>query len=240
MPRSTNEGLIVERDNIVLDGAGHKVQGNGQSSAILVEGRTGVTLTRFLLQGFYWGLEIRDSRQCVIAGNNLTAGMYCIYLSDSSNNKFYHNNIFGALYYSNSNNVWDNGYPSGGNFWEGYPYPDEKSGTSQDLPGSDRIGDIPVDEEIFSQGGTNVDNYPLMKSQSIADFDPNTIDSPSGTVVPTETPYPTTESSSSATADPTPSPSVPEFSSPILAGVLCISVLIAAFLFAKKNSKLNA
>jgi hypothetical protein len=165
IPGTTNEGIIIEKDNIVLDGAGHKLRGHGESSAILMEKRSGVTITGFLLDNFYYGLEIWNSTLCTISRNNLTAVMYPIYLKNSSDNKFYHNNIYRYPYYENSNNVWDNGYPSGGNYWNGYPYPDAKSGPNRNLPGSDGIGDTPVAEEIFSAGGTNVDRYPLMSNK---------------------------------------------------------------------------
>jgi hypothetical protein len=167
IPGTTNEGIIIEKDNIVLDGAGHKLRGHGESSAILMEKRSGVTITGFLLDNFYYGLEIWNSTLCTISRNNLTAVMYPIYLKNSSDNKFYHNNIYRYPYYENSNNVWNNGYPSGGNYWNGYPYPDAKSGPNQNLPGSDGIGDTPVAEEIFSAGGTNVDRYPLMSKQTL-------------------------------------------------------------------------
>ena len=95
MPSSTNEGIIVEADNIVLNGAGHTVQGHGDSDAIYLDTRTNVTVQNFLLEDFYWGLTIIDCTQCTIYGNNLSAAMYSLYLSDSSNNIIYHNNIFG-------------------------------------------------------------------------------------------------------------------------------------------------
>ena len=44
--------------------------------------------------------------------------------------------------YSNESiNVWDYGYPSGGNYWSDYVGVDAKSGPHQDLLGSDGVGD---------------------------------------------------------------------------------------------------
>jgi hypothetical protein len=162
IPSSTNEGIIIERDNVILDGAGYRVLGNGESSAILLEDLLGVTITGFTLENFYWGLEIRGCINCVIYGNNLTAVNYPIHITYSDDNLFYHNNVLGPLYYADSDNQWDNGYPVGGNYWMGYPYADSKRGPDQNLPGSDGIGDVQVGEEIFSSGGDNVDRYPLM------------------------------------------------------------------------------
>lgn len=229
MPRSTNEGIKVERDNIVLDGAGHKLEGNGQSSAIYMNGRVNVTITGFVLNNFYWGLEIWSSTQCTFSESDLSAVFYSIYIVDSSNNKFYHNNIYGdpLPYYRNASNTWDNGYPSGGNYWEGYPYADVKSGVGQNLPGSDGIGDTPIGEEIFNQGGINVDNYPLMSKQVISNLNPNPSSSPSASASPIET----------STTTPTPSPSVPEFSSTVLIGLFIIPVVAGALLYRKKQYK---
>jgi hypothetical protein len=162
IPRTTNYGIIIEKDNIVLDGAGHKLRGHGQSSAILLEGRVGVTITGFRLDNFYWGLEMQNSAHCIITRNNLTALMYPIYLEGSSNNKLHHNNIYHEPFNENSSNTWDDGYPSGGNYWDGYPYPDVKSGPGQNLPNSDGIGDKPVTEEMFPLDPSNTDRYPLM------------------------------------------------------------------------------
>ena len=93
--------------------------------------------------------------------------MYSIYLGNSSSNKFYHNNIYRIPYYTlGCENTWDNDYPSGGNYWAEYPYPDAKKGANQDQNGSDGIGDVAVSDEIFSQGGANVDRYPLMAKQT--------------------------------------------------------------------------
>jgi parallel beta-helix repeat protein len=77
----------------------------------------------------------------------------------SRNVLVHHNNIIGnqiqALdYYSNS---WDDGYPSGGNYWSDYFGMDIHSGPGQNMPGSDGIGDTP-----YVIDGDSQDNYPLM------------------------------------------------------------------------------
>jgi len=54
-------------------------------------------------------------------------------------------------------NVWDDGYPSGGNFWSDYEGVDEKSGSNQDQPGSDGVGDTAYAIDV-----NNTDRYPLM------------------------------------------------------------------------------
>jgi parallel beta-helix repeat protein len=235
MPTDNVEGIKIEKDNIMLDGAGHKVTGIGGSSAIMMRGRVGVTITRFSLENFRLSLEIRSCQQCIISGNSMIDAYYCVYLVDSSGNNLHHNNIFGTVYYVNSNNIWDNGYPSGGNYWDGYPYADEKNGAAQNLPGADGIGDQPAGEEFLREGGTNVDNYPRMTMQSISDYNPE-LGISSGTPQPLET------SSSLATANPTSSPSVPEFPSSMLLGLLAIITVAGALIMRgniRKKKKSN-
>jgi parallel beta-helix repeat protein len=92
-----------------------------------------------------------------IANNNL--GVYSIY---SSGNLIFHNNFVNntdqASNYQ-STNVWDNGYPSGGNYWSDYTGVDLYSGPNQDIPGSDGIGDTP-----YVIDADNRDRYPLMNA----------------------------------------------------------------------------
>jgi len=62
---------------------------------------------------------------------------------------------------------WDDGYPSGGNFWSNYTGIDEKKGPNQDQPGSDGIGDTP-----YVIDALNSDKYPLMTPQVHLDSTP--------------------------------------------------------------------
>ncbi|MEE8573297.1 MAG: NosD domain-containing protein, partial [Gemmatimonadota bacterium] len=81
-------------------------------------------------------------------------------------NRFYHNRFVanGAQVLDDAPTnpgaeaqTWDNGYPSGGNFWSDYTGADLKSGPDQNLPGSDGIGDTP-----YAVTAIAWDNYPLM------------------------------------------------------------------------------
>ena len=58
--------------------------------------------------------------------------------------------------------VLDDGYPSGGNYWSDYSGDDMLSGSGQDLPGSDGIGDTP-----YIVNPANVDRYPYMEAFDI-------------------------------------------------------------------------
>jgi parallel beta-helix repeat protein len=90
----------------------------------------------------------------------------------SNDNLIYHNkfenNSQQAFNYFNCTNQWDNGYPSGGNYWSDYNGSDVLSGPLQNILGSDGIGDSPY----VIPGGFQLDKdrYPLL--------------SPSGSVFP--------------------------------------------------------
>jgi parallel beta-helix repeat protein len=116
------------------------------------------------------GIKLELSSSNTIANNTCSFNKVGISISFSTNNKIYHNNIVAnsdqALDTSNNGNQWDNGYPSGGNFWSEYNKSDDFSGPGQDLPGSDGIGDMPYEIDTDSQ-----DNYPLI-SRSDSNFKP--------------------------------------------------------------------
>ena len=84
-------------------------------------------------------------------------------LYSSSGNSIYHNNVKAYLTEAHDDspigNQWDNGYPSGGNYWDSYSDVDQYSGPNQDQPGADGIGDSPK----AITGGANKDRYPLVQ-----------------------------------------------------------------------------
>lgn len=248
-----NDSIVVQRDNIVVDGAGYTVQGSGNGTGVDLSGRNNVTIKNANIKGFDVGAGIRlgESSNCNISGNNLSNNFYGflidrsrnnlvfennisnnfygfellynvsnsaissnnitnnvvgIYLDSLSknnvisgnnvtnngwgvelatsynntifgndilnnrqdgisligsfNNKIYHNNVVGngqQVDTHNAANVWDDGYPSGGNYWSNYVGVDLYRGPYQNITGSDGIGDTP-----YVIDASNQDNYPLM------------------------------------------------------------------------------
>jgi len=122
---------------------------------------------------FHWseGIMIMQSSHNTFEGNNIIDNNRGGYFAGitigfqkgfSSGNKFFHNNIANRgkqveLQGQWEPTMWDNGYPSGGNYWSDYHGVDLYSGPYQNETGSDGIGDTPyvIDEN-------NVDHYPLM------------------------------------------------------------------------------
>jgi parallel beta-helix repeat protein len=229
------DSLVVERDNIVLDGAGYELHGTGvlEARGIDLTGRTNVTVQHTTIRQFYWGIslsssshntvsrnDVRDTYRDAIqldfssnfnivsantivnneaglavlasssnhlSDNNITANLlWGIYLSfctnisvvgnlladngcgielalaGSSDIVIFHNSFIwnhspassgGALVYS-----WDDGYPSGGNYWNHIVDADIYKGSEQNETGSDGIWDhpyYPLLDEV------NTDRYPL-------------------------------------------------------------------------------
>ena len=104
------------------------------------------------------GLIFSDDNEVYL--NSLSNNGIGINVEYSDGNRIYHNVFMenqGQARTENSDSEWDDGYPSGGNYWSDYAWTDVMSGPAQDQPGSDGIGDIPrgiwLDEE---------DRYPLM------------------------------------------------------------------------------
>jgi parallel beta-helix repeat protein len=111
----------------------------------------------------YWGIKIYDGSNNTVSGNTITKNYAGIELEEASNNVLFHNNIIDNIYqtrvvYAGYTNTWDNGYPSGGNYWSDYTGIDQYSGSYQNETGSDRIGDT-----NYVIDADNRDRYPLMK-----------------------------------------------------------------------------
>ena len=193
-------GISIERDNIILDGAGHLIQPLphivGQYGISLID-KTNVTIKNVRIRSFFFHIELSNSANNTIAKNMLIGseyptlvlgqlatvelGLYLwgstnnsisgnevantytgISLESSPNNKFYHNNLINNTEHvhielSGYTNVWDDGYPSGGNYWSDYAGIDVCNGPNQHLSGSDGIDDTP-----YIIDADNTDHYPLM------------------------------------------------------------------------------
>ena len=104
--------IVVERDNIVVDGSGFTVEGTGAIlfRGIYLNGRSNVTIKNTAIEAFDCGIFLASSSNNII-GNNITANNYCgIWLySPSSGNSISGNNItnngVGILLDSSSNNI---------------------------------------------------------------------------------------------------------------------------------------
>ena len=110
-------------------------------------------------------VDIADSSNVSISANNLESNIQGIALNDTSNVLVFHNNFINDTLPPSDRfsfqTVWDNGYPSGGNYWSNSSHVDNCSGPQQNVcTGPDGIVDTPYS---FSNGE---DRYPLAKPYS--------------------------------------------------------------------------
>ena len=119
-------------------------------------------------------MQVSGSMDVVVSGNTFaqcpTGGLWV----DSSNILVYHNNFLQGAVDGNlrSQDLWDNGYPSGGNYWASYTGVDDCSGSQQNVcTGPDGIGDTPYTFTTW-QSVVGQDGYPLMKPFTAQTSDP--------------------------------------------------------------------
>ncbi|MGD0029117.1 MAG: NosD domain-containing protein [Candidatus Bathyarchaeia archaeon] len=106
-----------------------------------------------IANNLYGGIFFDSSSNNSIVGNNIANDSEGIYLEDSSgDNSIFHNNFVNNTRQVVSSvgfaNVWDDGYPSGGNYWSDY------NGTDSN---GDGIGDT-----AYVIDANNTDHFPLM------------------------------------------------------------------------------
>lgn len=134
-----------------------------------------ITISDNDLSRNYYGVSLSDSLFDVrVKDNNINRNTHGMYVSASSlafcNNSYVFHNMFLDNTQQASDEVhlqtiscvqWDNGYPSGGNYWSDYVGPDDYSGPAQDEPGPDGIGDTPYMLDPDSR-----DRYPLVNPRT--------------------------------------------------------------------------
>ena len=115
------------------------------------------------------GIHLINSSGNVMANNEIslhkklsgpTGGGDGVYVENSNGIVVHHNRFINNTYQAtsiNSTNVWDDGYPSGGNYWSDYTGGDLFSGPYQNVTGSDLIGDTP-----YNITDAEKDHYPLI------------------------------------------------------------------------------
>ena len=150
---------LVNSYNITIEGFELKNNGEG----LLLANTTNSQIKINEMANNVRGIVLYWSTCNTISGNNITNNNYPgIEIYCSSDNHFYHNNILNNSEQvwrvdQRSTNVWDNGYPSGGNYWSNYTGIDLFCGSYQNATSSDGIGDMP-----YVIDDCNRDDYPLM------------------------------------------------------------------------------
>lgn len=108
--------IVIERDNIILDGNGHVLQGMNVygSKGIDLTDRSGVTVKNITIKGFDYGVYLVSASNNVLLQNNLTDNYCGVWLAYSSRNLIISNtmtnNDFCGIWLKNSlsNKIYKN------------------------------------------------------------------------------------------------------------------------------------
>ncbi|UCC33853.1 MAG: right-handed parallel beta-helix repeat-containing protein [Candidatus Bathyarchaeota archaeon] len=104
--------IVVERDNIVVDGAGYTLQGSGLFASIGIDlaRRSNVTVKNLRIGRFYHGIRLAQSSDNTLSASNIANNEKSgVYLSHSFSNTISRNNItnndYGIRFYASSSNT---------------------------------------------------------------------------------------------------------------------------------------
>ena len=124
---------------------------NNAHGFYLWQSNDNVLIGNILIENYWDGIQFSYSSREKLVGNTFVNNSIGLVFGESYYNIIYHNNFVNPwqIYkYASTGNVWDDGYPSGGNYWSDY--------TGVDADG-DGIGDTP-----YVIDADNQDRYPLM------------------------------------------------------------------------------
>jgi len=105
------DSLVVERDDIVIDGAGYTVTAGGAWKGISLSGRSNVTIKEATIRNSWFGIYLNYTSRVDLIGNDIANSYFGIGLDNSSNNSISGNSVTAnhydgiRLYYSSNNNT---------------------------------------------------------------------------------------------------------------------------------------
>jgi parallel beta-helix repeat protein len=148
---NSRNGIYLE-DSPSNSISGNNVSNNGYGVVLEFYSNNNTVSGNNITANNYYGIELYSScSENSINRNNITVNnAFGIWIDYSSSNIVYHNNFNNTQQVEShtSTNVWEGGYPSGGNYWIDY------NGTDANHDG---IGDTP-----YIINANNADHYPLM------------------------------------------------------------------------------
>ncbi len=166
-------GAFMQGGLSLLDADNVTVLGNefiDNSDGIGLESSRNVTVSANGFYSNYNGVVSRSSDNGgIISANSIYNNWNGIVAGIAKNVAIFHNNLGNNTVQATSGEaVWDDGYPSGGNYWSDYTGVDNCRGPSQDqCPYPDGIGDTPYGIMVSPPDTANAeDHYPLMNQYS--------------------------------------------------------------------------
>jgi hypothetical protein len=164
----SGDGIVIDADDIIINGNGHKIVGNGTGTGILNYHHDNVTINNITIMDFEAGISIYDGQENNISVNYICDNLVGINISATHNNvtnniiarnnlgvilSDHSNYVYRNLLINNiqqisnvSGNIWVDPINNVGNFWSNYWGNDTNS---------DDIGDTQLPHE-------GVDYRPLM------------------------------------------------------------------------------
>lgn len=132
--------IVVERDDIVVDGAGYTVQGTGSGTGIYLSNRSNVTIKNTEIKIFDWGINLYSSSNNSIFGNNITENnedgiglRYESRYNDIFGNNITENNGNGICLDESSNNTVSGNNSNNNNYHGIFLYSSENNLISNNL-----------------------------------------------------------------------------------------------------------
>ena len=91
---SLGDGIVVERNNVTIDGNGFTLHGGGDGRGFNLTSTDNVTIKNTTIEAFYYGVWQFSSSNSVITNNYVTANTaYSIYIEKSTNVTISNNNV---------------------------------------------------------------------------------------------------------------------------------------------------
>jgi len=153
-------GIYVENspNNIIF---GNTIIGNKETGITIVLGESkNNTIFANIIANHECGISIGSgSDNHTLFENKIINNKRGICIG-GKNCRIFHNNFINNTIHATASegaNIWNDYYPSGGNYWSDYDGIDVKTGANQNQPGSDGIGDTP-----YIIDAKNRDMYPLI------------------------------------------------------------------------------
>ena len=165
-----HSGILLWYDsynNTIVDNSiqrsGYQGWGHGHGVEVLFS--SGNVFANNSIIGNNHGIIVIEAYENVFTENLVYSNPLGMQIRYATGNRVYHNSFFDNWGTQGSDetggNSWDDGYPSGGNYWSEYTGPDDFSGQYQNVTGRDGMVDSP-----YAIQGYEEDAYPLTKPYS--------------------------------------------------------------------------
>jgi parallel beta-helix repeat protein len=161
---SSGQGITISQESANITVSGNVLRSNYR--ALSVVNATSTSVVHNHMVSSVLGMYVQNADNTTIFENTLASNLDGIVTNQSQTIRVFHNNFVSntqsppvQVNLSASTTRWDDGYPSGGNFWSDYSGADNCSGSGQNTcTGPDSIGDRPYLIDSLDQ-----DSYPLVK-----------------------------------------------------------------------------